>query len=133
MPRPVFLGLAAAVLSGIAACGGGQIIPTGPTQTNSTGASIPDPTTATSLTYTSNIAPLLQSDCVMCHNSSTRGGGYDLSSYAAVMRAVTPGNANSVLVRATQPGGLMYSMMGSSAPNGAATIRRWVVDFNAAQ
>lgn len=132
MPRPVLLGLAAAGLFGLAACGGGQIIPTGPTKTNSTGATIPDPSTATSLTYTGNIAPILQSDCVMCHNSSTRGGGYDLSSYAAVMRAVTPGNANSVLVRATQPGGVMYSMMGSSAPNGAATIRRWVVDFNAA-
>ena len=116
----------------LAACGGGQIIPTGPTTATSS-ASIPDPSTATSLTYTSNIAPILQGDCVMCHNSSLRSAGYDLSSYSAVMRAVTPGNANSVLVRATQPGGVMYSMMGASASNGAATIRRWVVDFNAAQ
>ncbi len=124
-----------ATITFLAACGGGQIIPVGPAgpTSSTTSGSIPDPATATSLTYTSNVAPILQSDCVMCHNSSLRSAGYDLSSYSAVMRAVTPGNANSVLVRATQPGGVMYSLMGSSAANGAATIRRWVVDFNAAQ
>ena len=131
MRSPVRLAVVIATAALLAACGGGQIIPTGPT--NATSVSIPDPSTATSLTYTSNIAPILQSDCVMCHNSSVRSGGYDLSTYSAVMRTVTPGNANSLLVRVTQPGGVMYSTMGSSATNAAATIRRWVVDFNAAQ
>jgi hypothetical protein len=113
-----------------AACAGGTSSPTGPTGAS---ISVPDPTNATSLTYTANVAPILQSDCTVCHNSSTRSGGYDLTSYSAVMRAVTPGSAQSPLVRVTQPGGLMYSMLRTTAAEKSATIKRWVVDFNAVQ
>jgi hypothetical protein len=114
-----------------AACGGGGGSSlTGP---SSASISVTDPSTATSLTYTTNIAPILQSDCTMCHNSSSRSAGYDFTSYAGVMRAVVPGSAQSRLVAATQPGGLMYGMFGATANAKSATIRRWVVDFNAAQ
>lgn len=114
-----------------AACGGGGgSSPTGPTGAS---ISVPDPSTATSITYAANVQPILASDCTPCHNASVKNGGYDLSSYAGVMRAVTAGSANSVLVRATQPGGVMYSALRTSATEKSATIRRWVVDFNAAQ
>jgi hypothetical protein len=126
----IFTGAAAFACAFAVACGGGGNTLTGPT---SVSISVPDPSSATSLTYSADIAPILASDCTACHNSSNRSGGYDLSSYAGVMRAVTPGSANSVLVRATQPGGLMYSMLRSTAAEKSATIRRWVVDFNAAQ
>lgn len=120
----------AGLLALVAACAGGASSPTGPT---SASISVPDPSNATSLTYTANVAPILQSDCTTCHNSSTRSGGYDLSSYAAVMRAVTAGSAQSPLVRATQPGGPMYSMLRATPAEKSATIKRWVVDFNAVQ
>jgi hypothetical protein len=122
--------IAVAGLLLVSACAGGTSSPTGPSGAS---ISVPDPTSATSLTYTANIAPILQSDCTTCHNTSTRSGGYDLSSYAGVMRAVTAGNAQSALVRATQPGGVMYSMLRTTAAEKSATIKRWVVDFKAAQ
>jgi hypothetical protein len=46
---------------------------------------------------------------------------------------VTPGSASSVLVQVTQPGGLMFGNFRATPAEKAATIRRWVVDFNAAQ
>lgn len=113
-------------------CGGGSASPTAPGN-GGTSISVPDPSTATSLTYSANVQPILASDCVTCHNPSTRSGGYDLSSYAGVMRAVTPGSARSPLVIVTQPGGLMYQRFGATPTAKADTIRRWVVDFNAAQ
>lgn len=134
MPTTVrFTAAAAGVLLAAmaAACGGGGGNNlTGPT---SASISVPDPSGATSLTYTANIAPIVQSDCLVCHSSSVRSGGYDLSSYSGVMRAVSPGNPASIIVQVTQPGGLMYSMLRSSASEKSATIRRWVVDFHAAQ
>jgi len=75
----------------------------------------------------------LASDCTYCHSSSNRNGGYDLSNYSGVVRALTPGNANSLLIQVTRPGGLMYPNFRSSPAEKAATIRRWIVDFNAAQ
>jgi hypothetical protein len=112
----------------LAGCGASS-----PTAPGATSISVPDPSTLTSITYTANVQPILASDCVPCHNSATRNGGYDLSTYAGVMRAVAPGNAQSPLVLVTQPGGLMYREFGATPAEKAATIRRWVVEFGAAQ
>jgi len=38
-----------------------------------------------------------------------------------------------LLVVVSRPGGIMYSNWRGSAPDKAETIRRWVVDFKAAQ
>ena len=111
-------------------CGGGS--PTAPSQSPPV-SPVQDPASATSLTYTSDIQPILAADCVSCHGGSVKQSGYDFSTYAGVMRAVAAGNANSLLVRVTQPGGLMYGEFRGSAAPKAETFRRWVVDFNAAQ
>jgi hypothetical protein len=110
----------------IAACGGSPTAPDtpGPSQ---------DPATATSLTFSADVQPILNNDCVTCHGGSRQDAGYDFRTYAGVMRAVTAGSANSTLVRATQPGGVMYSNFRGSATAKAETIRRWVVDFKAVQ
>ncbi len=57
-------------------------------------------------TYAANIAPLLNSQCVMCHNSTTLAGGMDLTTYAGLMKGgkdgpvVVPGDsANSLLIK----------------------------------
>ena len=109
-------------------CGGGGS-PTAP----SNSITVSDPSTATSLSYSANIAPILASDCTFCHNSSTRNGSVDLSTYSGVLRTLTPGNANSLLIQVTRPGGLMYSNFRATPSEKAETIRKWIVEFNAAQ
>ncbi len=131
MTRAATVAFAIATLVVAASCGGGGgSSPTGPSANS---ISVPDPSTATSITYTNNIAPILNSDCTTCHNPVTRSFGYDFTTYAGVMQAVVPGNPASRLVVATQPGGLMYGMFGATPTEKSNTIRRWVVDFNAAQ
>jgi hypothetical protein len=109
------------------ACGGGS--PTAPT----TAGPVQDPATATSLTFTQDVQSILNNDCVTCHGGSSAGAGYDVRTYAGVMRAVTAGSASSPLVQITQPGGRMYGQFRGSASAKAETIRRWVVDFRGVQ
>ena len=108
------------------ACGGS------PTQPD-TAPPAQDPATAASLGVTADVQPILHTDCLECHGPSRQEQGYNFSSYAGVMRAVTAGSANSPLVRVTQPGGAMYKEFRGSSTAKAETIRRWVVDFRAAQ
>ena len=50
-----------------------------------------------------------------------------------MLRTLTPGNANSLLIQVTRPGGLMYSNFRATPSEKAETIRKWIVEFNAAQ
>jgi hypothetical protein len=111
----------------MAACGGSS-----PTQPDSP-APAQNPATATSLTFSTDVQPIINNDCTPCHGAGRQESGYDFRTYAGVMRAVTAGSANSLLVRMTQPGGRMYNEFRGSASTKAETIRRWVVDFNAVQ
>lgn len=113
----------------IGACGGS---PSGPDTADTPGPT-KDPATATTLTFTADVQPLLNNDCVPCHGGSNNASGVNLTSYANTMRTVSPGDARSVLVLVTQPGGLMYGNWRGSASAKAETVRRWVVDFKAAQ
>jgi hypothetical protein len=111
-------------------CGrAGGSFPTAP----SSSITVSDPTTATSLNYSADVAPILASECTYCHNGSNHNGGVDLSTYGGVLRTLTPGNANSLLIQVTRPGGLMYANFRSTLAEKSATIRRWIVDFNTAQ
>jgi hypothetical protein len=115
-----------------ASCGGSPTAADS-TSTSATPAPSQDPATATSLTFTADVQPLLNNDCVPCHGGSRAENGYNFTTYAGVMRAVTAGSANSLLVNVTRPGGLMYSEWRGSAATKAETVRRWVVDFKAVQ
>jgi hypothetical protein len=110
-------------------CGGSASSPTAP----SNSITVSDPSAATSLSYSANIAPILSSDCTYCHNSSNRNGGVNLTTYAGVLQTLTPGNANSLLIQVTRPGGLMYANFRSTPAEKAETIRKWIVDFGAIQ
>jgi hypothetical protein len=55
-----------------------------------------------------------------------------MANYAAVMRDVSPGNANSVLVTKTQSGGSMYRYFSVDRAGRADMVRRWVVNYQAA-
>ncbi len=115
------------------ACGGSPVSPDTASSSATSSAAPSSPTSSTGLTYVKDIAPILNSDCITCHNASRRTAGLDLSSYAGVMQVVTPGNANSILIIVTQPGGLMYPAFSGNASQKASTIRTWIVSDNAAQ
>ena len=151
-------GLALLAVVGLAACGGGaeredegdDHSPSGPsagllpaptptptpsptpTPTPDPGAPAPQPspsptpTPATAkVAYEQDVRPILETDCLGCHSQ--------FASYAGTMAYVVPGNANSSLVRATQPGGSMNGHLSGDRAGKADLIRRWVVENGAAQ
>jgi len=109
----------------------------GPTAPATDSASTTPVTTApgasTGLTYVKDIAPIMSSDCVICHGPSRRDANYDFSTYAGVMRAVGSLTASARLVASTQPGGLMYSQFRGNAAAKSKTIHDWVIIDKAAQ
>ncbi len=93
----------------------------------------PTPSSSQSLAYNPDLKPIFDSDCVVCHSGGRPSAGYSMTTYAAVMRAVIPGNPNSPLVVWTQPGGTMYRFWTGNPSQKAAMVRQWVVNDNAAQ
>lgn len=85
----------------------------------------------TTYTYTRNIAPIL-TDCLPCHGPELQTATYNFSTYAGVLRALTPGSDLSPIVRMTQPNGPMFSNMTGDRVSKAGIIYDWVVNSNAA-
>ncbi len=125
------MALVAAVAALSWSCGDGPGGPTSPTPVTIGGSNPTNPGGATTLGYTLDIKPILDSDCVRCHNTRNANGRVDLSSYASVMREVRAGSAQSTLVRVSQSGGSMYREWSGDRAAKAALVRRWVVDFQA--
>ena len=122
------------VLPLVAGCGGGST-PTSPTSTTpssstSTGTS---GTGVTTYTYTNDIRPILTSDCTRCHNASQHEAGFDFTTYAGVLRALMPGNPQSILVQATSSRGVMYQELSGNRAAKSQVFYDWVVSSNAAQ
>lgn len=86
----------------------------------------------TNLTYTNDIRPLLATNCVSCHGQIVQQQGPNFTTYNSVLAALTPGDA-SLIVRVTQPGGLMYGMLSGDRNQKAGLIYDWVVTSKAAQ
>ena len=135
----VLLSAAAVWIAGLllVACGGGADSPTSPSTvttpdttttangtTTSSGASAP-------LAYVNDIKPILDSDCVICHNAQLHEDNVNLSTYAGVMRVVQAGSANSLLVRVTRSNGIMYPNLTGDRATKSELIRSWVVDSRA--
>jgi hypothetical protein len=85
------------------------------------------------LTYVKDIAPIMSADCTLCHGPTRRDAGYDLSTYAGVMKAVSSTTTSAKLVRVTRSGGIMYSQFRSNAATKSQTILDWVVTYKAVQ
>jgi mono/diheme cytochrome c family protein len=92
----------------------------------------PAPSTA-AIAYTPDLQPIFNSDCVSCHGSRRADAGYRMDSYAAVMRAVRAGSANSSLVVTTQTRGSMYRYFTGDRAAKSQLVRRWVVDNGGAE
>jgi hypothetical protein len=131
------LGAAAALIAGLGLISGCQYgvtssTPTTPSQSPGTSGS-GNASGPTTLTFVKDVQPILNSDCVRCHGGSRRDAGVDLSTYANVMRYVTAGNANSLLIQVTRSGGLMYGQFSGNRTQKSTTIHDWIVSSNAAQ
>jgi hypothetical protein len=126
---------AAACQYGSSTSSGSPSTPTSPTPTPPTDPGTPTTPVPTpvGLTYATDIAPIMNADCVRCHGPFVHAGGYNLSTYAGVMKAVTAGSASSMLVRVTQSNGIMYGALSGNRAQKAQTIYNWVVTWKAQQ
>ena len=111
--------------------------PASPSTTSSTTTTTTSTTTTAAstgpLAYTQDMAPIFASDCTPCHSGSRPSGNYSMTTYANVMRDVTPGSAASRLVVWTQPSGSMYRYFSVDRAGRSDMVKRWVVDNKAAQ
>jgi hypothetical protein len=90
-------------------------------------------TGSTTITYVKDIQPILAGDCVACHGPAIQQLGVNLRTYDGVLKVVTVGNSNSLLIQVTQPGGLMNGMLTGNRTQKIGTIYDWVMTSNAAQ
>ena len=107
----------------------------GPTPTSPSlivGGSDPaNPGGAATIGYTQDTKLLFDASCTRCHNSRSREGGVDLSTYAAVLRTLQPGNPGSELIRQSRSGGEMFRYWRGDGAAQADIVRRWIVEFQA--
>ena len=129
--RPIQFAVLLSVITMMFACGDGPATPTSSTPVVIGGTNPTNPGAAATVGFTEDIKPILDTDCVRCHNTRNANGRVDLSTYAAVMREVRAGNAASPLVRVAQQGGSMYREWSGDRAAKATLLRRWVVDFQA--
>ena len=118
---------------GITSAAGPSTVPTPTTTATPATPGSSGSTATTALAYTPDLQPVFASDCLSCHNDRSAARGYSMSSYAAVMRAVTPGSASSLLVQKTQSNGSMYRYWTGNRATKAAMTLNWVVANKAAQ
>ena len=95
------------------ACGGGSVSPAAPSVVTTPTT---NGTSALALAYVDDIKPILDADCVRCHNTRFHLKDVDVSTYAAVLGVVDAGSEDSPLVRVTRPGGMMYENLTADQP-----------------
>ena len=90
------------------------------------------------LTYTADMKPIFDRDCVVCHKVGMAAADYDMSKYDAGVLGgvlgtgsddvpnVIPGDENSLLIQTVRPRGSMRQYLGGG-PEDEAKIVQWVV------
>ena len=81
----------------------------------------------TGVTYTATVLPILQQNCLVCHNAQANFGNVTLQGYDNLMRYVNSGQLLGAIKH--QPG---FSPMPNNAPKlrecDIAKIEQWVAD-----
>jgi hypothetical protein len=124
--------IVASVVSLAAAVGCGGSSPSSPSAVANTPITVMG-SGITTYACTTDVRPLLATDCFSCHGQTVQQNGFNFSTYSGVLQAVTPGSDASLIVRVTQPGGLMYSMLSGDRNQKAGIIYDWVVNSKAVQ
>ena len=83
--------------------------------------------------YSPDMPPVFPSDGLVCHSDRNALGRYSMSTYASVLRAVSPGSSSGTLVRVTQANGSMYRYWSVDRQAKANLTRDWVVTNRSAQ
>jgi len=96
-------------------------------------ASAQQPLNGTPGSFSEQVLPIFQANCMKCHNSNTQLGGWDGSSYESVMTSgnnapvVIPGDAaNSLLAQFIQGEGSPMPPSGSLPPAEIQVILDWI-------
>jgi hypothetical protein len=84
------------------------------------------------LSYTQDLKPILDADCLSCHSSRDARGNYSVSTFGDVMSGQRPGDAKSSLVVDCSPGGSMYGYFSGDRVARATEVFRWIVYYDAA-
>jgi len=85
------------------------------------------------LSYTQDIKPILDRDCLSCHSARDARGNYSVATYADVLNGQRPGDAKSSLVVTGSPGGSMYQYYSGDTVTKATMVFRWLVYYDAQQ
>jgi hypothetical protein len=91
------------------------------------------PTPNPGLSYDQDLKRVFDSDCIGCHRAANPIAGYSMTTYAAVIRDVRPGDPNCTLVKITRAGDAMYQNFSGDRDAKAALVYDWVVKYGAAQ
>ncbi len=87
------------------------------------------PLAAQTIDYARQIHPILLARCTACHNSATPQGGVELTTYAGVVKTVTPGRsaASNLMARVTGDKQPRMPMGGSALADAEiAQLRLWI-------
>jgi Planctomycete cytochrome C len=88
-------------------------------------------TTLDKVCFEKNIAPIFQNSCATtgCHSQGNGKGGYDFSSYASIIKAITPFNAQKSIAYQAITGKAFVQLMppkGVISENDRILIRVWI-------
>jgi len=78
--------------------------------------------------FAQDVAPILNSRCVSCHNLTNANAGVNLSSYATVSQVVTPANSNGSLLYGvvSRTFGSPMPPSGSLSDQDIQNIKTWI-------
>lgn len=84
-------------------------------------------TTGATVKYTTNVRPIIQSQCISCHNTQNASGGLILETYAQVRASASTG---SLIDRITRPAndGLVMPQNGRMPQATINVILQWRTD-----
>jgi hypothetical protein len=78
----------------------------------------------TTFTYSGVISGIISSNCLGCHNSSSKGGGYDFSTYSGLVASITAGRLMGSITQ--QSGYFAMPVSGKLSNCDISLIRQWV-------
>lgn len=93
---------------------------------------VPTPVGVT-IAYNPDTKALFTQDCVRCHSGSRPDAGYNMSTYAGVMRQASAGSSSGKLISTTRSNGSMYRYWSGDRAARADTVLKWIVNNRAAE
>lgn len=122
----VFMALSLILILALAACSGQQ------TTSSSSSSGSQSGTGSTDVSYTNDVAPILDSRCASCHGGQRTESGFNLTNYASLMKggrrgaAIVPDNSSGSLLVKLISSGQMPQRGPAVTPAQLQTISNWI-------